>query len=213
MPFPPTMRATTTGWRRCAASARRSTSACRATTSCWLLGHGRRPAVQDPQQPEHPGHLPPARRCSSRRSIPAMLARAAAAGLDVGAIVSGLNQPLPLVRFQLLVQKAAEIVPGGQSRWATTCSRRWRRRTARRWPSCAPSTSASVLEMVEHVQVRPAAGGDQVEGGLAAVAGAAPCSATPTTSGSWARSRRDREGDPRARRAGQRQPGQDEVRA
>ena len=30
-------------------------------------------------------------------------------GLDVGAIVSGLNQPLPLVRFQLLVQKATEI--------------------------------------------------------------------------------------------------------
>lgn len=41
---------------------------------------------------------------------PAMLARAAAAGLDVGAIVNGLNQPLLLVRFQLLVQKAAEIV-------------------------------------------------------------------------------------------------------
>ena len=40
---------------------------------------------------------------------PAMLARAAAAGLDVGAIVNGLNQPLPLVRFQLLAQKAAEI--------------------------------------------------------------------------------------------------------
>jgi len=40
---------------------------------------------------------------------PAMLARAAAAGLDVGAVVNGLNQPLPLVRFQLLVQKAAEM--------------------------------------------------------------------------------------------------------
>jgi len=40
---------------------------------------------------------------------PAMLARAAAAGLDVGAIISGVNQPLPLVRFQLLVQKAMEI--------------------------------------------------------------------------------------------------------
>jgi Tc toxin complex TcA C-terminal TcB-binding domain len=40
---------------------------------------------------------------------PALLARAAAAGLDVGAIINGLNQPLPLVRFQLLVQKAAEI--------------------------------------------------------------------------------------------------------
>jgi len=40
---------------------------------------------------------------------PAMLARATAAGLDVGAIINGLNQPLPLVRFQLLVQKASEI--------------------------------------------------------------------------------------------------------
>jgi hypothetical protein len=41
---------------------------------------------------------------------PAMLVRAAANGLDVSAIVNGLNQPLPLVRFQLLVQKAFEIV-------------------------------------------------------------------------------------------------------
>ncbi|MCA9903858.1 MAG: insecticidal toxin protein, partial [Anaerolineae bacterium] len=40
---------------------------------------------------------------------PALLARAAAAGLDVGAIVNGLNQPLPLVRFQMLVRHAAEI--------------------------------------------------------------------------------------------------------
>ena len=40
---------------------------------------------------------------------PALLARAAASGLDVGAVISGLNQPLPLVRFQFFVQKAAEI--------------------------------------------------------------------------------------------------------
>jgi len=40
---------------------------------------------------------------------PALLARAVAAGLDIGAIVNGLNQPLPLVRFPFLVQKAAEI--------------------------------------------------------------------------------------------------------
>ncbi len=40
---------------------------------------------------------------------PALLARAAAAGLDISAIVNGLNQPLPLVRFQILCQKAAEI--------------------------------------------------------------------------------------------------------
>ena len=41
---------------------------------------------------------------------PAMLARAAAAGVDVGAIMNGRNQPLPLVRFQLLAQKASEII-------------------------------------------------------------------------------------------------------
>lgn len=40
---------------------------------------------------------------------PALLAKAAASGLDVGAVVSGVNQPLPLVRFQFLVNKAAEI--------------------------------------------------------------------------------------------------------
>ncbi|WP_163670547.1 hypothetical protein [Adonisia turfae] len=40
---------------------------------------------------------------------PALLAQAAASGLNVSAVVGGLNQPLPLVRFQLLVQKATEI--------------------------------------------------------------------------------------------------------
>ncbi len=40
---------------------------------------------------------------------PALLARAAAGGLDVGAVISGLNQPLPLVRFRLIAQKAQEI--------------------------------------------------------------------------------------------------------
>jgi len=40
---------------------------------------------------------------------PALLAKAAAAGLDVGAVISGANQPLPLVRFQVLAQRASEI--------------------------------------------------------------------------------------------------------
>ncbi len=40
---------------------------------------------------------------------PALLAKAAAAGLDVDAIVAGANQPLPLVRFQPLLQKASEL--------------------------------------------------------------------------------------------------------
>lgn len=40
---------------------------------------------------------------------PALLVRAAASGLDVSAVVAGINQPLPLVRFEFLVGKAAEI--------------------------------------------------------------------------------------------------------
>ncbi|HEY7768190.1 hypothetical protein [Longimicrobium sp.] len=40
---------------------------------------------------------------------PALLARAVAAGVDVGAAVRGADQPLPLVRFGFLLQKAAEI--------------------------------------------------------------------------------------------------------
>ena len=40
---------------------------------------------------------------------PALLAKAAAAGLDIGAVVAGLSAPMPIVRFQLLLQKATEI--------------------------------------------------------------------------------------------------------
>ena len=40
---------------------------------------------------------------------PGMLAEAAAAGIDTGSIVSGLNQPLGPVRSLLLIQKALEI--------------------------------------------------------------------------------------------------------
>ncbi|MCB9489598.1 MAG: insecticidal toxin protein [Deltaproteobacteria bacterium] len=40
---------------------------------------------------------------------PALLVRATAAGIDIGSVVAGLNQPLPLIRFRLLLQKAIEI--------------------------------------------------------------------------------------------------------
>jgi hypothetical protein len=40
---------------------------------------------------------------------PGMLVKAAAAGLDVGSIVSGLNQPIGPVRAPLLIQKALEV--------------------------------------------------------------------------------------------------------
>jgi hypothetical protein len=40
---------------------------------------------------------------------PALLVRAAAEGLDIADIVAGINQPLPLVRFTHLLQKATEV--------------------------------------------------------------------------------------------------------
>jgi hypothetical protein len=40
---------------------------------------------------------------------PAALARAAAAGVDVAAVVAGMNQPPPLVRFGVLIAKAGEL--------------------------------------------------------------------------------------------------------
>jgi hypothetical protein len=40
---------------------------------------------------------------------PANLARAAAAGLDISAVIAGLNQPLPLVRFPFLINRATEL--------------------------------------------------------------------------------------------------------
>lgn len=40
---------------------------------------------------------------------PALLAKATAAGVDIAAVISGANQPLPLVRFSFLIGKALEI--------------------------------------------------------------------------------------------------------
>lgn len=53
---------------------------------------------------------------------PALLAQAAASGLDVGATIAGLNQPLPLVRFRSLVQSAAEICQDVKSLGASVLS-------------------------------------------------------------------------------------------
>ncbi|MEV7027266.1 hypothetical protein AB0O00_34680, partial [Kitasatospora sp. NPDC093558] len=41
---------------------------------------------------------------------PGLLVKATAAGLDVAAITTGINQPLPLIRYTALAQKATELV-------------------------------------------------------------------------------------------------------
>ncbi len=53
---------------------------------------------------------------------PALLARAAASGLDISAVLAGLNQPLPTQRFLPLVQRAAEVCREVQSLGAALLS-------------------------------------------------------------------------------------------
>jgi hypothetical protein len=53
---------------------------------------------------------------------PGMLVRAAAAGIDIGSIVNGLNQPISPVRAQLLIQKAIELCGEVRSHGAAVLS-------------------------------------------------------------------------------------------
>ena len=80
-----------------------------------------------------------------------MLARAAAAGLDVGAIVNGLNQPLPLVRFVFLVQKAAEIVQEVKSLGNNLLSA-MEKEDGEAMALLRAKHERVVMEMVEHVR-------------------------------------------------------------
>lgn len=82
---------------------------------------------------------------------PAMLARATAAGLDVGAIVNGLNQPLPLVRFAFLVQKAAEIAQEVKSLGNSLLSA-MEKEDGEAMALLRAKHERSVMEMVEHVK-------------------------------------------------------------
>jgi hypothetical protein len=82
---------------------------------------------------------------------PGMLARAAAAGLDVGAIVNGLNQPLPLVRFVFLVQKAAEIVQEVKSLGNNLLSA-MEKEDGEAMALLRAKHERAVMEMVEHVK-------------------------------------------------------------
>lgn len=82
---------------------------------------------------------------------PAMLARAAAAGLDVGAIMNGLNQPLPLVRFQLLVQKANELCQEVKSLGSNLLSA-MEKEDGEAMQILRSKHERAVLELVEHVR-------------------------------------------------------------
>src|SRR5262249_20774114 len=83
----------------------------------------------------------------------AMLARAAAAGLDVGAIVNGADQPVPLGSFQLLAQKAAEIVQEVKSLGNNLLSA-MEKEDGEAMAILRAKHERVVMEMVEHVRYR-----------------------------------------------------------
>ena len=106
-----------------------------------LLGHRRRPAVQDPQQPEHPGRLPTA---AAVRAAD----RSGAAGARRGrrarrrrrrqrAQPAAAAGPLPAAR-----PEGGGDLPGGEVARRRAARRRWRRRTTRRCSCSAQGTSA-----------------------------------------------------------------------
>ncbi|MGH8604721.1 MAG: insecticidal toxin protein, partial [Gammaproteobacteria bacterium] len=72
-------------------------------------------------------------------------------GLDVGAIVTGLSQPLPLVRFALLVQKAADIVQEVKSLGNNLLSA-MEKEDGEAMAILRARHERIVLEMVEHVR-------------------------------------------------------------
>jgi hypothetical protein len=82
---------------------------------------------------------------------PALLARAAAAALDVAAIVNGLNQPLPLVRFSFLVQKATEIAQEVKSLGNNLLSA-MEKEDGEAMALLRAKHERAVMEMVEHVK-------------------------------------------------------------
>ena len=59
---------------------------------------------------------------------PGMLVKAAAAGIDIGSILSGLNQPIGPVRSLLLIQKALELCAEVRGLGAARRDREGRRR-------------------------------------------------------------------------------------
>ena len=94
---------------RCSASAARCTSASRRTRSCSATGTSSPTGCSRSATARTSRASCSSCRCSTRRIDPGMLVKATAAGLDIGSIVSGLNQPVGPVRAPLLIQKALEI--------------------------------------------------------------------------------------------------------
>lgn len=82
---------------------------------------------------------------------PAMLARATASGLDVGAVVNGLNQPLPLVRFQLMLQKAEALCSEIKSLGNNLLSA-MEKEDGEAMAILRSKHERTVLEMVEHIK-------------------------------------------------------------
>ena len=87
----------------------------RRTPAARLLGHGRGPPVQDPPLHEHRG-----RRAALPLFAPPInpraLVAAAAAGLDLGGVLSDIDAPAPPYRFRTIIRQSGTVRPGPRAR-------------------------------------------------------------------------------------------------
>jgi hypothetical protein len=80
-----------------------------------------------------------------------MLARAAAAGVDVGAVITGMNQPLPLVRFATLARMASEICQEVKSLGAALLAA-MEKEDGEAMTILRAKHESAMLDLVEHVR-------------------------------------------------------------
>ena len=84
---------------------------------------------------------------------PGLLVKAAAAGLDIGAVLNDLNAPLPQYRFQVLVQKANEFINDVKSLGASLLSA-LEKKDAEELSLLHATHETQILEAVRELKVR-----------------------------------------------------------
>ena len=82
---------------------------------------------------------------------PGMLVKAAAAGIDIGSIVSGLNQPVGPVRAPLLIRKPWRS-PGKSARLGNALLSAWRRATPSNSRKLRAGSRVALQQLVQHTR-------------------------------------------------------------
>ena len=111
-----------------------------------VLGHGRRPAVQDPPLPEHRRRRRACSRCSRRRSIRARWSGRRRRALDISGVPRRARRAAAALPLHRRCRRRRPSWSSRSARSAARCCRRWRSATPRRWPGCGSGRRSAVLQ-------------------------------------------------------------------